>query len=183
MLLAASATCGHKGDMFPQPEARVAFVLKIMYLYDMASNRLFIHFVFVTRCRRLAINQLKERELYAYIFGICRAKDVQLIRINGMEDHVHMLVKIRTTTVISDFIRDIKRSSSIWMKSSGYFPDFDGWAREYDCSSVSPDNVERVKGYIINQKKHHSKVSFLEEYRSHIDPESHNRFSETWFDF
>ena len=148
----------------------------------MANNRLFIHYVFVTRYRRKAINRQHERNLYAYILGICESKDVQLIRINGIEDHVHMLVRVRTTIVLSDFIRDIKRATSIWMKSSGLFPDFDGWAREYDCSTVSPGDVDIVKDYIIHQKSHHSSVSVVEEYRTFIDQELLLRFSETWFD-
>jgi hypothetical protein len=64
-----------------------------------------------------------------------------------------------------DFIKDIKVSTSIWMKSSNFFPVFKGWAVGYDSFTCSYKDINRLIDYIKDQKEHHKKISFEEEYR------------------
>jgi hypothetical protein len=83
--------------------------------------------------------------------------------IGGVEDHVHLLVGLKTTHCISDFIRELKRSSSIWVHNEIKAQDFK-WQEGYGAFTVSPNSRASVKRYISNQKEHHRKRTFREEF-------------------
>jgi REP element-mobilizing transposase RayT len=104
-------------------------------------------------------------QLYAYITGIIRNKNSHLYRINGVENHIHIISDLHPSIALADFLRDIKASSSKWMKDSGLFPDFNGWAIGYGAFTCSHMNVDKLIDYIKNQQEHHKKVSFEDEYR------------------
>jgi len=82
-----------------------------------------------------------------------------------MEDHLHILTDIHPSIALADFIRDIKVSTSIWMKNSGYFPAFEGWSEKYGAFTCSYLDVGDIIEYIKNQQEHHKKKSFIDEYR------------------
>ncbi len=108
----------------------------------------------------------KEREgrLYEYIGGIIRGLGGISLGINGIEDHAHVLAKLRPDRSVSDVLRDLKANSSGWMH--GVFPDaLDfSWQNGYGAFSVGPSEIERVKKYIAEQKIHHGRQSFEEEF-------------------
>ncbi len=85
--------------------------------------------------------------------------------INGVPDHIHILLNLSPTVALSDLMREIKSRSSVWMKSSGMFPLFDGWEREYGAFSISTGHVDAVKRYILDQQEHHRVKSMLDEYQ------------------
>jgi putative transposase len=98
----------------------------------MSSYRqILYHLVFRTKDSRKTIAQEHSKQLYAYLFGLIRNKNCVLYRVNGLEDHLHILSDLHPTIALSDYIRDIKTSSSIWLKQSGSFPEFKGWADGY----------------------------------------------------
>jgi REP element-mobilizing transposase RayT len=125
--------------------------------------------VLTTYQREKTINPENEKDLYHYIWGIIKQKNCKLIRMNGMEEHIHLLMEIHPSICLSDVVRDIKRCSSIWLRQSPKFPHFSGWGNEYAAFSCSYEAKEIVKSYILNQKHHHAKISFDEEYRSLLD--------------
>lgn len=86
------------------------------------------------------------------------------IEINGVEDHVHLLVKIKPVIAVSDFLRQLKANSSGWAnkKTKGRF----SWQRRYGAFTVSESQVDRVRLYVRNQEEHHRKVSFEEEFKA-----------------
>lgn len=131
----------------------------------MAFDRLYYHIVFRTKNRINSIDERYEKELYAYIHAICKNKNVTLIRINGTPCHIHMLIRTHTAFTLSDFVRDIKRASSLMMMSNKNFPLFDGWGEKYACDTISFHEVEKIRAYIMNQKEHHKKIHFEEELR------------------
>jgi putative transposase len=82
------------------------------------------HLVFRTKSSLLTIKQDNVNELYSYITGFAKHKNSHLYRINGVENHLHILTDMHPSIAPMDFMRDVKVSTSIWMKSSGLFPSF-----------------------------------------------------------
>ena len=123
------------------------------------------HIVFRTKDSLPAIKQDHVNDLYAYITGIIKHKDSHLYRLNGVENHLHILTDMNPSMAPIDFIKDIKVSTSIWMKSSNFFPAFNGWAVGYGSFTCSYKDIDRLIDYIKNQQEHHKKISFEEEYR------------------
>ena len=132
----------------------------------MSSYRqLLYHVVFRSKDNLRTIKQDHVDQLYAYIAGIIRNKNSHLYRINGVEDHIHILTDLHPSIALADFMREIKASSSLWMKESGLFPNFTGWAEGYAGLTCSYNDIERLTNYIKGQQEHHKKRSFEEEYR------------------
>jgi len=104
--------------------------------------------------------------LYAYMTGIIKNKDSHLYRINGIENHIHILTDIHPSIAPADFVKDIKVASSIWMKESGLFPAFVGWSDGYGSFTCSFKDLGDLIDYVKNQREHHKKKSFEEEFRS-----------------
>ena len=123
------------------------------------------HIVFRTKGSLPTIRQDYVNELYAYITGIIKHKNSHLYRLNGVENHLHILTDMNPSIAPMDFIKDIKVSTSIWMKSRNLFPAFKGWAVGYGSFTCSYKDVDRLIDYVINQQEHHKKISFEEEYR------------------
>lgn len=88
-----------------------------------------------------------------------------LYRINGVEDHIHILSDLHPTVSLADFVKDIKVSSSIWMKESGKFPAFVGWQEGYGAFTYSIRERDMIINYIRKQKEHHKKETFQDEYK------------------
>ena len=124
------------------------------------------HIVFSTKYREETINIENERELYAYIMGIINNLGGFLYRIGGMPDHIHILVDVPATKSLSDFVKTIKQSSSLWMKNNTKFPKWRGWEDGYGAFSYSKNELQNVVEYIKSQKEHHKRFSFIEEYRA-----------------
>jgi putative transposase len=122
------------------------------------------HITFRTKNNIPGINAANKKELYKYIWGIVKNKNCVLFQINGIEDHVHILSDLHPSICLANYIKDIKVASSIWMKSSGLFPKFKGWAESYGAFTVSYRNKQTVINYIKNQEEHHKKVSPKDEY-------------------
>ncbi len=131
----------------------------------MSYKCLHYHLVFSTHKRQPTIDNKFEGELYAYIGGITKNLGGMLRAINGMPDHVHLLVDIPSTISTSEFIKKVKQHSSRWMKENKHFPYWDGWEKSYSLFTCSPSNLSPVLKYIHNQKGHHRKLTFVEELR------------------
>lgn len=132
----------------------------------MSSYRqILYHLVFRTKDSRKTLTHAHSRELYAYVMGIIRNKNCYIYRINGMEDHLHILCDLHPSIALADFMRDLKTSSSIWLKQSGKFTEFSGWADGYAALTHGWRDKEKIVNYIKNQQEHHKKASFEDELR------------------
>ncbi|MCX6254895.1 MAG: transposase [Bacteroidia bacterium] len=132
----------------------------------MSSYRqLLYHLVFRTKDSLSTIKQDHVDQLYAYISGIIKHKNSHLYQINGIENHLHILTDLHPSIALADFMREVKVSSSLWMKSSDLFPAFNGWAEGYGSFTCSYMDIGRLIDYIKNQKEHHREKTFEEEYR------------------
>lgn len=132
----------------------------------MSSYRqILYHIVFRTKDSLKTLNLENSEELYKYIWGIIKSRDGVLYRINGMEDHIHILSDLHPSIALADYVRDIKTASSIWLKASGKFQKFEGWADGYAGLTYAFSEKETVTNYIKGQREHHKTVTFEDEYR------------------
>ena len=127
-----------------------------------------MHIIFSTKSRADLIAPEIEPELFAYIGGVARHHESNLLAINGTANHVHLLVAQSKKIALSDLVREIKRASSLWLKQKGErFKDFH-WQGGFGAFSVSKMQIEVVKKYIAKQKAHHRTESFEDEYRKFL---------------
>ncbi len=120
------------------------------------------HITFSTKNRTPWIKSHWIGRLHAYIGGTVNDLGGKALNIGGVEDHVHLLIGLKPTHCISDFMRELKKSASKWVHEMIEFPPFE-WQDGYAVFSVSPTGRESVTKYIENQKEHHRKKSFREE--------------------
>jgi REP element-mobilizing transposase RayT len=128
-------------------------------------RQIFYQIVFGTKNREATITETHESELYKYIWGIINEQKCKLYRINSMPDHIHIFSDLHPAICLSDYVKSIKVASNIWMKNSGKFPLFYGWQDAYAAFTYSIREKDMIIEYIKNQKEHHRKESFFDEYR------------------
>ncbi|MFT5056675.1 MAG: putative transposase [Pseudoalteromonas distincta] len=127
-------------------------------------TQIHIQFVFAVKNRTAVIAKLWKDELYKYMTGIVQNKGHKLLAINGVEDHIHILVGLRPNESISDLIREVKSNSSKWVNEKRYTQGKFEWQEGYGAFSYSKSQVSNVISYIENQEEHHRKTALKEEY-------------------
>jgi putative transposase len=127
-------------------------------------SQMYIHCVFAVKNRNCLVQLTWEEELYKYISGIVQNKGQKLLAVNGMPDHIHLFLGIKPTCCISDLIREIKKSSSAFANNKRFSKFKFCWQEGYGAFSHSHSEIDSVVKYIINQKIHHQKTTFEEEY-------------------
>jgi putative transposase len=139
-------------------------------MFNMNSYRqILYHIVFCTYNRVNTLPEKHHEELYKYIWGIIKKRNCVLYRINGTENHIHILSDLHPTVCLSDYIKEIKTASNKWIRESGKFLDFEHWAQGSCALTYGMRDKEIIISYIKNQKEHHSKVSFEDEYRKLLE--------------
>ena len=129
------------------------------------SNTL-IHIVFSTKNRQEIIDDDIETHLFGYIGSICNSQNCKTIIVGGYRNHVHIFCSLHRTKSQSDLVKEIKASSSKWIKGQGnQYTNF-YWQDGYAVFSVSQSQSGTLIKYIKEQKKHHATKSFQDEYRS-----------------
>ncbi len=128
----------------------------------------YIHIVFSTKHRKPLIHLSVEAELYSYLGGICNKLECQVLVVGGYIDHIHILCMLSKKITIMKLLEELKSHSSKWIKTKGDAYTNLYWQNGYGAFSVNPSEVEIVKNYIANQKEHHSKKTFQEEYKSFL---------------
>ena len=130
---------------------------------DSYTNLLY-HIIFSTKDRRPMISKLHEVRLYDYIGGTIRGLGGISLELNGTEDHVHLLAKLRPDKALSDVLRELKANATGWMHD--VFPELKdfSWQRGYGAFTVSQSNAEEVRQYIARQEEHHKRTSFRDEF-------------------
>ena len=132
-------------------------------------TKLFYHLVFSTKNRQRFITPAIEDELHKYISGILRNIDGVCVKINGTQDHIHILAVLPPKIAVSDALRTIKANSSKWAhENKRDLQDF-AWQDGYAAFTVSRSQVESVQQYIRDQKLHHSQSDFKSELVALLD--------------
>ena len=129
-------------------------------------HQVYGHIVFSTKNREPLIHGNIEKRLYEYIGGIIRDLKATPILINGMPDHVHLLIASSKHVSDIDFIRQVKSSSSKWMSEQGE-KDF-RWQAGYGWFGVSAKDLSIAKQYVAGQKEHHRKLTFQDEFKKFL---------------
>jgi len=135
----------------------------------MSYVQLLYHIVIRTKASQPVLSLEHSDELYRYIWGIIKNKNSVLYRINGMEDHVHILLSLHPTIAISDFMREMKAETSKMLKRTAGFEQFTAWSEGYAAFSYSLKDKDTIINYIKNQREHHKTVSFRDEYVDFLD--------------
>jgi len=104
-------------------------------------------------------------ELYKYIWGIIKGHNCHLYRINGIEDHLHIVSDLHPSVSLAEYVKSIKMASNIWKKESGKFSYFKGWQEGYGAFTYSSEDRNILINYVKNQKEHHKKETFSAEYK------------------
>jgi len=125
----------------------------------------YVHLVWSTKNRAPFIDKNIQKELYAYMGGICNNLESQLLQIGGIEDHIHILCLLSRKIAMMKLVEELKSHSSKWIKTKGASYHNFYWQNGYGGFSVNPREIEVVKHYIDNQEAHHKERTFKEEYR------------------
>jgi len=127
------------------------------------------HIVFSTKNREPLISQEIEGRIWSYVGGIARKHRMTALQVGGVEDHIHALVTAPATLAPMQMAQFLKGDSSKWIH--GEFPRLAGfgWQDGYGAFTVSRSNVSSVMTYIQNQREHHRKRTFQEEYRELLE--------------
>lgn len=127
-------------------------------------TQLYAHIVFAVRGRANLISPLWKDNLYKYITRIITNKNQKLMVINGMPDHLHLLVGFNPDCSLSDLVRDIKANSSKWINENKLVLGKFEWQTGFGAFTIGQSQIQRVVKYILNQEEHHRKQSFRDEY-------------------
>jgi len=131
-------------------------------------TQIHIQAIFGVKKRLALIQPTWEDRLFKYITGIVQTNQHKLLAINGMPDHVHVFFGMRPHQSLSDLLQDIKGSSSAWINEKEFLKSHFEWQSGYGAFSYSKSQVPNVIAYIQNQKIHHRRVSFVDEYKEFL---------------
>ena len=138
-------------------------------------TQIYLQFIFAVQDRISLIQTGWEVELYKYITGIVQNNKHKLIAINGVPNHIHIFIGYKPHQLIPNLLQDIKGSSSKWINTQGFVKAKFRWQESYGAFSYSHSQIDSVVKYIMNQKEHHRKKTFHEEYLEFLE-----RFSVTY---
>jgi REP element-mobilizing transposase RayT len=128
-------------------------------------TNLLYHAVWATKGRQPWLTAEIQPDLWAVLGNLVKEEQGIPLIINGMPDHVHLLVKLRQDTAVSDVIRHLKARSSFWIHKDCWREEF-AWQTGYGLFTVSESQVATVRRYIVNQEEHHRQRPFAEEYKA-----------------
>ena len=131
----------------------------------MSKVAAYYHIVFCTKRREMTIPSQYKEDVYRFIWRIISDAKCRLIRIGGIQNHVHVLVDLHPTMTLSGLVQSIKSLSSGWMRNDSRFRNFEGWAAGYYACSISPGDRLRIIEYIKSQELHHQSHHIDDEVR------------------
>jgi len=140
----------------------------VQYIIDavpQSLSKVIFHIIFTTKNREPWLDSNARPRMHAYLATVCRDLGAELVRVGGVADHVHIVTTLPRTVSQAQFIEQIKKASSKWIKDldaryRGFF-----WQRGYGAFSVSPNQLDAVLQYVDAQQEHHRTRTFQEEYR------------------
>jgi REP element-mobilizing transposase RayT len=127
-------------------------------------SQIYIQVVFAVQNRKALIKKAWEEELYKYITGTVQNKGQKMLAINGIHNHIHFFIGMKPTCCLSDLMREVKKSSNAFIKEKNFSPFRFQWQEGFGAFSYSHSQLTDVIRYIENQKEHHRKKTFKEEY-------------------
>jgi putative transposase len=129
-------------------------------------SQIYIQVVFAVKFRQSLIQQNWEELLHKYITGIVQGKKQKMLAINGMPDHIHLLIGMKPDCNLSDLVREVKKASNAYVNEQRFTQHEFKWQEGFGAFSYSHSSHDNVIKYILNQKVHHQKQTFKDEYAS-----------------
>jgi len=127
-------------------------------------TQLYFHIVFAVKGRQNHISKNWKDELYKYIAGIISNKNQKLMIINGMPNHLHLLIGTKPNCNLSNIVRDIKANSSKWINERHFVNGKFEWQTGFGAFTLGQSQIPKIVNYIKNQEEHHRVLTFKEEY-------------------
>lgn len=125
----------------------------------MSKVNLWIHIVWLTKLRKPYLNDTLKWKVYNHIRSNAQEKNIHIDFINGIEDHIHCLIKLKPIQSLSKVVQQIKGESSKWINDNHFTNEYFEWQQKYYAVSVSESDIEKVRTYIKNQEIHHRGIS------------------------
>ena len=138
----------------------------------MSYTQIYYHIVYSTKNRLPVLKEDGRKQLYSYLWGILKNKKCYLYQIGGTDDHIHFLISLHSTVCLANLVRDIKKSSTAWIKQEKIFHQFSGWQNEYGAFTKSHSDKDMIISYIKNQPEHHRNESFIDEFKRLLNEEN-----------
>ena len=123
-------------------------------------TQILYHIVFGTKNKVPSLDAARRPDLYHYMWGVLKNKQSKLLRVGGVEDHMHILTSLHPTIALAALVKDLKVSSSLWIKERQLFPAFSHWQDGYGAFTISRAGQDALSEYIKGQEEHHRHVSF-----------------------
>ena len=146
-------------------------------------SQIYLQFIFAVKNRDAVIHETWENELYKYITGVIQNSGNKMLAINGVPDHIHFVIGYNPNTKIPDLVREIKKASNKFVKEKQFVRSNFQWQEGYGVFSYSKSSLDAVIRYVQNQKKHHKKKNFKEEYTNFLNKFEIDYSDEYLFDF
>ena len=132
-------------------------------------GRLWTHLIFSTKNRfPFLTDKALRAQMHAYLAEVLRKHDCETLIVGGVEDHAHALFALARTLPIANVVKEVKRTSSGWIKEANPKISNFHWQGGYAAFSVSQSNLAEVIKYIENQEEHHKRITFQDEYRAFL---------------
>lgn len=132
-------------------------------------TQIHLHLIFTVQNRDSLISDTWAERLYQYITGIVQTNKHKMIIINGMPDHLHIVIGMRPSQSLSDLMQDIKAYSSKWINENKFVNGKFKWQEGYGAFSYNKSSLPKLIEYVKNQKIHHQKKTFLQEYKEFLE--------------
>lgn len=130
--------------------------------------KIYLHIIFHIKTTSPCILDDDLKRVHAYIGEIINDTKCTTIWVGGVGDHVHALCLLGREVSIAQLVEAMKRNSSRWIKSLSPKYSWFAWQGGYAALSVSQSVVDKTLAYIKNQREHHKKTSFQDEYRQFL---------------
>ena len=126
-------------------------------------SKVYVHITFSTKNRQNLIDDKIKESLFEYLGGICKGLECSPIQVGGYKNHIHVLCLLSKKVAQMKLMEELKKRSSLWIKTKGDNYSNFYWQDGYGIFSVNPTEIDVVVDYIKNQEKHHEKLSFKDE--------------------
>ena len=143
------------------------FLLRLNNRMENMANtysQMYAHIIFSTKNREPILKNNFRHEVFKYMAGITNNRGLKSFAINGTSDHVHLFVGFSPSIKLSEFVRDLKHFSSVFIKERRFLKCQFNWQNGFGSFTYSHSQIDTVIKYIMNQEKHHKTKSFSEEY-------------------
>ena len=148
-------------------------------------SKIYIQVVFAVKNKEAIIGVDWEERLFQYITGIVQNKEQKMLAINGVKDHIHFFIGMKPTCCISDLVREVKKASNEFINENKFTKIKFQWQEGFGAFSYSNSDISAVINYIMNQKDHHKKKAFKEEYLEFLkvfDVDYNEKYLFDWFE-